>query len=37
MSADAILSLPVIGDTTLAGGYLLYELPGFVAVGGRPT
>ncbi len=35
MSADAILSLPVIGDTTLAGGYLLYEFPGFISVGGQ--
>ena len=34
MGADVILTLPVIGDTTLGGGYLLYEFPGFISVGG---
>ncbi|MEA2480953.1 MAG: hypothetical protein QOJ07_2875, partial [Thermoleophilaceae bacterium] len=32
--ADEYLTLPVIGDTKLANGYLLYELPGFIAFGG---
>jgi hypothetical protein len=33
-SADVILPLPLIGDTRLGGGYLLYEFPGYVAAGG---
>ena len=37
MGADEILTLPVIGDTTLAGGYLLYEFPGFISVGGSAS
>jgi hypothetical protein len=37
MGADVILTLPVIGDTTLGGGYLLYEFPGFISVGGSAS
>jgi len=33
-SADVILALPIIGETRLGGGYLLYEFPGYVAAGG---
>ena len=32
--ADVLLALPVIGETKLANGYMLYEAPGYVAVGG---
>jgi hypothetical protein len=33
-SADVSLNLPVIGYVTLGKGYLLYEVPDFIAVGG---
>ncbi|HVY77148.1 MAG TPA: hypothetical protein VG898_01425 [Solirubrobacterales bacterium] len=32
--ADVLLALPVLGETKLAGGYMLYEAPGYVALGG---
>lgn len=35
VSAAASLRVPVVGDVSLASGYLLYEVPGYVAFGGR--
>jgi hypothetical protein len=35
LGADATVHIPVIGDTTLGNGYLLYELGGYGAFGGR--
>ena len=32
--ADVLLALPVLGETKLANGYMLYEAPGYVSVGG---
>ncbi len=32
--ADVLLALPVLGETKLANGYMLYEAPGYVTVGG---
>lgn len=32
--ADVLLALPVLGETKLANGYMLYEAPGYVAIGG---
>jgi hypothetical protein len=32
--ADLSLALPVIGETRLGGGYFLYEMPGYIAMGG---
>lgn len=36
-SADAILALPIIGETRLGGGYLIYEAPGYAAFGGSAS
>ena len=33
-SADVQVNLPVVGDVTLGSGYLLYEIPDYIAVGG---
>ena len=35
--ADLTLDLPMLGDTRLGGGYFLYELPGYVAMGGNAS
>ncbi len=32
--ADVSLALPVLGETKFANGYMLYEVPGYIAVGG---
>ncbi|HET6507854.1 MAG TPA: hypothetical protein VFG42_13780 [Baekduia sp.] len=34
---DVGLDLPFVGDTRLGGGYFLYELPGYVAIGGNAS
>lgn len=33
--ADVLIALPILGETRLGGGYLLYETPGYVAFGGN--